>query len=503
MASGINTNVASLTAQRNLGASASSLNTSIARLSSGLRINSAKDDAAGLAISERFTGQIRGVNQAIRNAGDGISLGQTAEGALSASGDILQRVRELAVQSANATNSAGDRQALQAEVGQLVSELDRISQTTQFNGKNLLDGTFGTQKFQVGANANQTITAATANMRTSVYGNNQSLASNGSGVSAATAATVGAGNYSLNGIGSASVTINGSIGTKTTSVASNSSAKTAAASINAIKDDTGVIATARTDVKLAIGTTGGTNTMTLMGDNTTAEKVTFNLAAGSASDRLSNAVSAINEKSAKTGITASLSDAGDYILLSNSSGSDITVATAAGVANADSLTVTKLDANGDVVAGDTALGAGSTAAGISSTVSGYITLDSDKAFSATATAANSFITTTAASSLQKVSDLDITSFKNATKALKTVDAGIAFINGERAKLGAMQSRFETAISNLSVGSENMSAARSRIQDADFAQETANLSRAQILQQAGTAMVAQANQLPQGVMSLLR
>jgi flagellin len=502
MASGINTNIASLTAQRNLSGSQGALNTSIARLSSGLRINSAKDDAAGLAISERFTGQIRGVNQAMRNAGDGISLGQTAEGALSASGDILQRVRELAVQSANATNSAGDRQALQAEVGQLVSELDRISQTTQFNGKNLLDGTFGTQKFQVGANANQTITAATANMRTSVYGNNQSLASNGTGVAAGTTVGVTAAGANLNGMGSASVTINGSIGSKSTSVASNSSAKAAAASINSLKDDTGVIATARTDVRLDIGAVGGTNTLTLKGDNTTAETVIFNLAAGSASDRLSAAVSVINEKSAKTGITASLSDKGDYMILSNSSGSDITVATAAGVANADSLTVTKLDANGDVVAGDTALATATTAAGISSTVSGYITLDSDKAFSATATS-TTFVTTALSSDLQKVSDLDITSFKNATKALKTVDAGIAFVNGERAKLGAMQSRFETAISNLSVGSENMSAARSRIQDADFAQETANLSRAQILQQAGTAMVAQANQLPQGVMSLLR
>ena len=181
MASTINTNVPTLTAQRNLGMSQSALNTAINRLSSGLRINSAKDDAAGLAISERFTGQIRGLNQAVRNAGDGISLAQTAEGALKASGDILQRVRELAVQSANATNSASDRQALQQEVGQLVAELDRIAQTTEFNGQKLLDGTFGTSQFQVGANANQTIVAATANMRTSVYGNNQNAAVSGAG----------------------------------------------------------------------------------------------------------------------------------------------------------------------------------------------------------------------------------------------------------------------------------------------------------------------------------
>jgi flagellin-like hook-associated protein FlgL len=179
MASTINTNVASLTAQRNLSTSQASLNTSINRLSSGLRINTAKDDAAGLAISERFTSQIRGTNQAARNANDGISLSQVAEGALKASGDILQRVRELAVQSANATNSTSDRKALQQEVSQLVAELDRISLTTEFNGKKLLDGTFGTAQFQVGANANQTIIANTANMRATTYGNNQNTAANG------------------------------------------------------------------------------------------------------------------------------------------------------------------------------------------------------------------------------------------------------------------------------------------------------------------------------------
>src|SRR5574343_251140 len=222
MAATINTNVASLTAQRNLGMSQSSLNTAIQRLSSGLRINSAKDDAAGLAISERFTSQIRGLNQAVRNANDGISLAQTAEGALKASGDILQRVRELAVQSANASNSAGDRQALQQEVGQLVAELDRISQTTEFNGQKLLDGTFGTQQFQVGANANQTIVAATANLRTSVYGNNQNLSSAGAGVSAAAAAT----SVPANGVTSGAVSISGSLGTATLNVASSSSATT-------------------------------------------------------------------------------------------------------------------------------------------------------------------------------------------------------------------------------------------------------------------------------------
>ena len=498
MASTINTNVATLTAQRNLSTSQASLNTAINRLSSGLRINSAKDDAAGLAISERFTSQIRGLDQAVRNAGDGISLAQTAEGALKASGDILQRVRELAVQSANASNSAGDRQSLQKEVGQLVAELDRISQTTEFNGAKLLDGSFGTQQFQVGANANQTIVAATANMRTSVYGNNQNASSAGVGTVAAQASAAGA--SSTNGLGSGAVTINGALGTASMSVAANDSAKTIAANINSIKGDTGVTATARTEVKLEMGSTGGSFSMTIQSENATAETVSFNLAAGSASDRLSVAVTAINDKSAKTGVTASLSEKGDYIILTNTSGTDISVGTAKGVANADTLKVTRLQADGKDVTGTTTLAAASTATGISSTVAGYITLDSDKSFSVSSA---SSALTSSGSNLQKVADLDITSFKDATQALKTVDSAIAYISGERASLGALQSRFETAISNLQVTSENLSASRSRILDADFAKETANLSRSQILQQAGTAMVAQANQLPQGVLALLR
>ncbi|MBK9238273.1 MAG: hypothetical protein IPO19_20760 [Rhodoferax sp.] len=228
MASTINTNISSLTAQRNLGTSQSSLTTAIQRLSSGLRINSAKDDAAGMAISERFTTQIRGLNQASRNANDGISLAQTAEGAMSGAGNILQRVRELAVQSANASNSASDRQALQNEVGQLVAELDRIAQTSEFNGQKLLDGTFGTQQFQVGANANQTIIAATANLRTSVYGNNQVQAAGG----AATLAAWGANNTTAG-----TVAINGALGSATITVAVNSTAKANTDKINLAAGD--------------------------------------------------------------------------------------------------------------------------------------------------------------------------------------------------------------------------------------------------------------------------
>ncbi len=487
MASTINTNINSLTAQRNLGMSASSLSTSIQRLSSGLRINSAKDDAAGLAISERFTSQIRGLNQAVRNANDGISLAQTAEGALKASGDILQRVRELSVQSANATNSASDRQALQAEVGQLVSELDRISQTTEFNGSKLLDGSFGTQQFQVGANANQTIIAATANLRTNVYGNNQAL---NAGV-AATAAAFGS-----NGVSTGAVTINGSIGSASVTIAANSTAQASASLINAQTVNTGVTATARTDVNLVFGATGA-YTLALRSDNSAAQSISFSLAATGTAEGLSAAVAAINDQSSKTGVIASLNSTGSSVILSNANGNDITVSDTT-VANAGTVAVTKLDSALAAVTGTVTLAVDSTAD--TATTSGYVTLDSSKSYSVTS-ASTAF--TTASSTLKKVSDLDITSFSKASDALKTVDSAIAFISGARASLGALQSRFETAINNLQVTSENLSSSRSRILDADFAQETANLSRAQILQQAGTAMVAQANQLPQGVLALLR
>jgi flagellin len=482
MAATINTNINSLTAQRNLTTSQSALSQSIQRLSSGLRINSAKDDAAGLAISERFTSQIRGLNQAVRNANDGISLAQTAEGALKASGDILQRIRELAVQSANASNSAGDRQALQQEVGQLVSELDRISQTTEFNGSKLLDGTFGTQQFQVGANANQTITASTANLRTTVYGNNQVTSSG-----AASGSTLG-----TNEVAAGTVGIKGYLGSGTVDVAAGDSAKTVAAAINRIQADTGVTATARTEVQLTFAS--GSYSIDLTSDNAEARTISFSVTGDSpTSDDLASAVSAFNDQSSKTGVTASLNDTGTAIILTNTTGQDIGFT--ATVADND-ITVQKIDAEGNLGGG------GTVAEGADAQIAGYVTLDSTKTFTVEDDGTTVF-DTTMSSTLNKVADLDVTTFKNATNALKTIDAGLAFISGERAKLGALQSRFETTVSNLQVTSENLSASRSRILDADFASETAALSRAQILQQAGTAMVAQANQLPQGVLALLR
>ncbi|MDA7415238.1 flagellin [Xenophilus arseniciresistens] len=384
MASIINTNISSLNAQRQLSGSQNSLATSMQRLSSGLRINSAKDDAAGLAISERMTAQIKGLNQAGRNANDGISLAQTAEGALSTIGNNLQRIRELAVQSRNATNSADDRAALQKEVTQLVSEIDRVAKTTSFNGTKLLDGSFSAQSFQVGANQGETINIASiANASTDSLGEWTSVGTTDYESSALTLGTAAdAASFTVNG-----VTIN------------------VAAEVG--RDAAGAL----TDVDAAF-----------------------------------NAAKTANAE-ALAGVTIS---AGVLTSVGADAAGPLTVAAGTNV-GAVTLTATEVD--------------GTDQTGIA--------------------------------------DVDISSVEGADNAMLAMDAALKSINGARADLGAIQNRFESVVSNLATTAENLTASRSRIQDADFAAETANLSRAQILQQAGTAMVAQANQLPQTVMSLLR
>jgi flagellin len=497
MSATINSNINSLTAQHNLATSQSSLATSMQRLSSGLRINSAKDDAAGLNISERMTSQIRGLTQAARNANDGISMAQTAEGALGAAGTILQRVRELGVQSANATNSASDRSALNAEVGQLTSELDRIAKTTQFNGQNLLDGSLGSASFQVGANANQTITATTANFSTSKYGNNRIgsivAATSGAAGDLVTGSTAGANksagvvNATSTIAADATFAVNGAAGSKTIGITAGDSAKTVAANVNAATGTTGVTATARTEVD-ATFKVADSFTMTMVSDNKTAVTISFSTGAKADADGLAGAITAFNDKASQTGVTAKLNTAGNGITLTNASGNDIAL--------------TNSSATGTATVGGAAM---VVATGVAF-VTGAVTLDSDKTFgvvSTTGAAGVSYFLGAQSSQLQAANTLDVSTVDSATRTLSTVDAALSAVNGQRASFGALQSRFETTISNLATTSNNLSASRSRIQDADFAAETANLSRAQILQQAGTAMVAQANQLPQGVLALLR
>lgn len=506
MASTINTNIQSLNAQRNLATSQSSLSTSMQRLSSGLRINSAKDDAAGLAIAERMTSQVRGLNQAARNANDGISLAQVAEGALGSASSTLQRIRELAVQSANATNSASDRAALNAEVGQLTAELDRIAKTAQFNGQNILDGSFTSATFQVGANANQTIIATTGNFSTNKYGNyriGSQAATTASGpgdlvvgstpgtnVSTAVAAAVPpAAAVSL--IAADTVVINGSSGSATINVDNLESAASVAAKINAQAGATGVNATARTEIDLTPATASASYSIGVATSGGNTVNIAFSIGTPINGDTLSAAVTAFNDKTSSTGVMAKVNAAGTGITLLNESGQDIQIT------------------NGTGSGGGITVGTATAAAGESVHVSGTITLDSDKSFGvesplgASGTGASYFVGTSGASQLQAVDTLDVSTVASATRTLSTVDAAIQVIAGQRAKFGALQSRFENTITSLQTMSENLSASRSRIQDADFALETANLSRTQILQQAGTAMVAQANQLPQGVLALLR
>jgi flagellin len=491
MASVINTNVASLNAQRNLSSSSSSLNTSIQRLSSGLRINSAKDDAAGLAISDRMSSQIRGMNQATRNANDGVSMAQTAEGALSSSGNILQRIRELAVQSSNSSNSASDRQALQTEVTQLGSELGRIANTTEFNGQKLMDGTMGTANFQVGANANQLISMTGANFQTNTYGNN-SVAVDGANIGTSSAAAAG------------SLSINGSLGSADITTTTSSSAKSIVADINNNTAKTGVTATAQTDVNLAM--TGGSYSFNLTSDNATAVKVSFSIGgSGSNANDYASAVNAINAQSAKTGVTAQYDSKQGGIKLTNSNGSDIQL----GYDSGADIKAKNYKADGTLPASGSPTEATLNSTTSSAVVQGRVTFDSDSSFSlkeATATGfqlAGATTGTTKASTLNSVADLDITTFDGAQKAIKIADAALSKVNGQRAQYGALQSRFDSAISNLQSTTENLSASKSRITDTDFASETANMTRGQILQQAGTSMLAQANSLPNGVLSLLR
>jgi flagellin len=481
----INTNVSALNAQRNLGASATSLETSLRRLSSGLRINSAKDDAAGLAIASRMAAQIGGLNQAIRNANDGISLAQTAEGALATSGSMLLRMRDLAVQAANDTNSGTDRTALQQEVSQLQQEINRIATSTQFNGKNLLDGTFTAQNFQVGANANQTVAISMTSAMATAIGNN-TLASTGTATAASAAAAADTG---LNSVAVQTLTISGSVGSSAVNVAANSTAYAVAAAVNAASATTGVAATAATSATLTAQNTG-TFTFNLYGSNSAGVAISASIV--STSD-LSSLADAINGKAASTGITATAS--GGTITLNSAQGYDIALENVSNGA-AGTLTVTGSTGAAAVL--------GAAAGTDSSRMAGTVSFQSSAAYSvATNTTGTLFAASPNASTLSSVASINVGSQSGANAAISVIDGALGFISGLRATLGAVQNRIESTVSNLATTSENLAAARSRVQDADFAKETAELSRAQVLQQAGMAMLAQANALPNQVLSLLR
>ena len=406
MAATINTNIASINAQRNLTFSGQSLNTTMQRLSSGLRVNSAKDDAAGLAISERMNTQVKGLTVASRNASDGISLAQTTEGALGKIGDMLQRMRELAVQAGNATNSKGDREALQLEVKQLADEVDRVAKQTNFNGQKVLDGSFAGAVFQVGANSGDNITLGAL------------------------------------------------VDTRASQISSVSYASSVVPSIDTAEASTPINNFNVSAPNLAITVGGNPVELPALPP------------ASSPQERLGQVVEAINNKSADTGVVA---------YLTKQEGSEMyTVEIMSG----------KTDTNGDPV--------GVVFSGFSTALTGISN-------------ANGTIGPAAGAQIDArgINDIDVGTQAGAWIGLKKIDSAIDQVNSARATLGAIQTRFETAVNNIDIQVENLSAARGRIIDADFAVETANLSRTQILQQAGTAMVAQANQIPQNVLQLLQ
>jgi flagellin len=470
MALVINTNVASLNAQNNLNKSQGQLDQALARLSSGLRINSPADDPAGYAISQRMTSQINGFNQAVRNANDGISFAQVANGALNTVTDSLQRIRTLAVQAANATNSAQDRQALNSEVQQAIQQVNTTAQNTQFNGQSILNGSLGSLTFQVGANANQTITANSIDVRGQSLG---ATYGDGSSVFSGT----------LSGSAAGSFTITGSDGAATIATTAGASISDVLSAINNASSQTGVYAQSADSVSGELSyASGGASTLTVNG-------VSVSIASGAS---LSDAVTSINAYSSQTGVTATSSGASG-IVLSDTTGAAISFS-ASGTASIKASGST--DTSGTFQAGlelYTKVGGTIKVSGTATELAtyGFITSGS----TSTSASLDSKTATLNSTNVQTVADSQL--------AIKAMDFALTQMSQFGGELGALQSRFQSTISNLQTASQNTEAARSRIQDTNFASETAALSRAQILQQAGVAMVAQANSQPQVALSLLK
>jgi flagellin len=600
----INTNISSMQAQNSVRTSGLNLSTAMERLASGVRINSAKDDAAGLAISTRMTASIRGISAAIRNANDGISLTQTAEGSLGQISDNLQRIRELAVQSANTGNSASDRAAMNNEASQLIAEIDRVAANTTYNGIALLDGTFQAQNLQVGAgsdtndriaisidsaastalgvglNSNYTV-GGTSSVSSALAANGLSInatavgASSSDGVSytdddasgiaiaaainavsgtSGVTATVGSttlaapATNSLAGtvmeqlatatfaaIPTGSITINGvSIDT---AVAATSAATAGVAALNAgtliadaindYTDETGVTATYSTTAGITLSNTDGSDieltvataafgaisglgatsttkvTQVMVEDFDTdiaAEDVLINgvdigaiNGATTNIERGSQMAAAINAVSTQTGVAATFDTDTGAVALSAADGRNITVTFASGVTTA--------------ITGLTGTTASSTttysAVTLSSSGSDGITIGDLDGLSATATGFTVGYTAASTSIGTGVSGIDLTTASSSQDALTTLDLAIDTITDSRAAMGAYQNRLTASIANLETTSMNLSASRSRILDTDYAKETTNLAKSQIIQQAATAMLAQANQSGQSVLALLK
>lgn len=514
----VNTNVLSLNAQKNLDRSSGTLATSLQRLSSGLRINSAKDDAAGLAIANRMSAQIRGANQAARNSSDAISLAQTGEGGLQELTNNLQRMRELAVQSRNATNTDNDRASLDAEFQQLLSEVDRVAQTTSFNGRNVLDGSLGTSVFQVGANVGETVSVnVSSSMRTNAIGAFASVTYNMNTVTdvSDTIANLVVDNLSIDNAGEINID-----GTNVAAAANNAngrgdgSALSIAAAINASQGTHGVTATASattaTFTAAQIGnfsindvTSGDTITYTV---SLNGQTITTQTEGSETITTATQLASAINNESGTTGVTATV-DSNNNLTLTAADGRNIEITE--NIAGATDAVDNVVGYFGNTVTGEL----GTTATAIrSTTYKADITLSSESSFVVTTdddggvstftqiTDGSGGTDTTNANTINASSILTAT---DSDLAIQKIDVALREVDSLRGTFGAIQSRFESTIRNLQTTAENVSAARARIRDADFATETAELTRSQILQQAGISVLTQANSTPQLALSLLQ
>lgn len=510
MALTVNTNIASINTQRNLNSSSNALATSLERLSTGSRINSAKDDAAGLQISNRMTSQINGLGVAVRNANDGISISQTAEGALQQSTNILQRMRDLSLQSANGTNDATDRKALQNEMNTLKAEMNRIAETTTFGGRKVLDGSFTNVDFQVGANANETIGVNINGAAATDLGNNAISAAKSNATSVLGKMVLGTaakGNSAIpaNGVTETTLTVTGPDGQEDAAVSAGASAKDIAKAVNGVGSKTGVEAQAQTKAELSSLTAPGTVSFKLAGAASADIQAHV-----SSTDDLTAIRDAVNAQTATTGITAQVDDAGKLTLVSKA-GDNIGISefantgvpentAAQDLVSVKSYSIAGVPSTAAVLKGSSDGTAEDTQNAI--TVAGDVSFNSRSGFSIAATTDTVLAKTSTNSIKDTVSAIDVTTDTGAQSAIAVIDAALSQIDSDRSALGAVQNRFENTISNLQNISENVSAARGRIQDTDFAAETANLAKNQILQQAGTSILAQANQLPQAVLSLL-
>jgi len=502
MALVVNTNIPALNAQRNLNTSGLEFNRSLQRLSSGLRVNSAGDDAAGLAISTRLGSQVRGLNQAIRNANDGSALLQTAEGALNEITNIVTRIKELAVQSANGTNSSSDRTSLNSEVQSLISEVTRIATQTKFGSTALLDGSFsGT--FQVGVEIGQTVSQSISNFKASALAGN--VASQALTFQAAVTNLGAADANTFTGIGtSTTLQVAGSKGTSFTRVAvaaddtasyvENAKSSIATATvINEVTSTTGVTATVTSAVYTGTDAAGGfanainidssdaNHTVTVNG-----QTLTVNINGATVAARRQQFIDAVNSQI--SGVVASTTGTAGVVLTA-SDGRNISVKAAGAAANT---------AGGELfgftttVAAETVLARG----GMTLQSSGTIT----STFLTSAQVGGDGVT---AASTTALNSLSVATASGANTALLVMDSILDTISTSRGSLGAVQNRLQSTVANLSVVVEKVSEARSRILDADFAQEAAALTKAQILQQAGIAILSQANAAPQAALSLLR